>query len=326
MANDYDGWNRAAAANMPTGDWAQWLSRPTVNPWDRAKLNTAFNWGQPASGPQYSAVPFNRDAAFGQVNAFNWGQRPYSPVSGPVPGFTAPAAPQAKPSPAQVVAARRAAAVPPPSMAPSVQLGGAPFGVSQSQMIEAGKLGQTPPSMAPTLNVAPWQPPGPVSGAAGRTPVQSAYVSPGAPSPGAPGAVPAGYINVPGSGSAVSLSGTGVTPAQARGAITNPTTVPGAGAAPGQDPASMWSWGNPHAWSTVINGLGTAGNLTLGTMAYLQGQEEFEFQKEFANRNFNNQVDTYNSAREDRIRGQFSSDTKEQEDAKVAKGALKKKK
>lgn len=62
-------------------------------------------------------------------------------------------------------------------------------------------------------------------------------------------------------------------------------------------------YGQANAW---INGIGAVGNIGLGAIALWQAQNQFNFQKEFAEKNYANSLKSYNQNLENKIKNRAS--------------------
>lgn len=73
----------------------------------------------------------------------------------------------------------------------------------------------------------------------------------------------------------------------------------------GTQPPPAGKWGLED-WNTLIKGVGTLGNLGLGIYSAINAGQMFDFQKNLANANLQNQATAYNTALEDKMRGRYS--------------------
>lgn len=71
------------------------------------------------------------------------------------------------------------------------------------------------------------------------------------------------------------------------------------------DPALGWA-------QAGIQGIGMLGSLGLGAYGLYQGKQAFDFQKNMAERNYQNSVTDYNTNRADRVMGRYSSEERVQ--------------
>lgn len=81
---------------------------------------------------------------------------------------------------------------------------------------------------------------------------------------------------------------------------------------------------NPGTFSLGLNGLGTLSNLWGGLQANKLAKEQFRFTKDITNTNLNNQIKSYNTSLEDRIRSRAAVEgqSAQQAEAYLAKNRL----
>lgn len=264
--------------------------------------------GNGASGAWSGSLP-NVNGASG-----SWGPMPADAVAA-IPARGQPGHFRVR-TPAPTQAARRAAAVPPPSQLPVPTGQANMYGGSIDyghNLTNGGQMPRTPVTTATGVQTGPG---GIAAAGYGPSPMQALHsnvqaqtaaqvAAPGAtvasPAAAAAGGPPSGYVS--------------------------PTVWDKAGVQQQQlqEPASMWSWGNPDAYKTVFSGLETLGGLGLSGYALYQADKQFELQEDYAKRNFNNQVSTYNTNVENRARGRNATDSRASEDARIANERLAKK-
>lgn len=105
-----------------------------------------------------------------------------------------------------------------------------------------------------------------------------------------PSAASADTVAIPSS----TIPDMGASASSAASAAANAAKAPDAG-----------KWGLED-WNTLIKGVGTLGNLGLGIYSAINAGQMFDFQKNLANTNLQNQATAYNTALEDKMRGRYS--------------------